>query len=290
VFRGLCFRRRWNPGRWAVVSSGLKLKKYADFPAEMHADFSGPQDMNIRWFAKTTLARVLPLRAYLAINARAAARDIASKRRWEVDIEYLPNFVHGGVTVIDVGGNHGLYTFHLSRIVGPAGRVHTFEPLPPNLGILSHTIKRHRLGNVTVHAQACGKESETATFGVPMRQGVPMLWIAKQGEDGMTFPCEIVKLDEAIFEKVSFLKIDVEGAELFVLQGARRILRESRPVILFEALDQTQEYGYPQQEVFDFLSNLGYRFFTGKGGGAALEACQGFSELRNYFCIPDSFR
>lgn len=243
--------------------------------------------MNLRWMGKIALAKILPLQTYLAINARAAAMEIASKRRWEVDIEYLPMFVHSGDTVIDVGGNHGLYTFHLSHIVGPTGRVHTFEPMPPNVDILSYTIKRHRLSNVVLHAQACGREAQTASFGVPMKQGVPMLWIAKQGSDGLKFSCEIVKLDEVISEKVSFLKIDVEGAELFVLQGAERILRESRPVILFEVLDQTQEYGYSQREVFDFLSSLGYSFLAGNGAGEPLEARTGFSDIRNYFCVPD---
>jgi FkbM family methyltransferase len=244
--------------------------------------------MNFRWMAKIALAKILPLQTYLAITARAAATEIASKRRWEDDIEYLPMFVHSGDTVIDVGGNHGLYTFHLSHMVGPTGRVHAFEPMPPNVDILSYTIKRHHLRNVVLHPQACGKEAETATFGVPMRRGVPMLWIARQGSDGLTFSCEIVKLDDVISEKVSFLKIDVEGAELFVLQGAKRILRESRPVILFEALDQTQEYGYDQREVFDFLATMGYSFLAGNGAGKALEARTGFSDLSNYFCVPDN--
>jgi FkbM family methyltransferase len=243
--------------------------------------------MNLRWMAKTAIAKMLPLQWYLAINARAAAMEIASKRRWEDEIDYLPTFVHSGQTVIDVGGNHGLYTFHLSHLVGPAGRVHTFEPMPPNVQILSYTIKRHRLSNVVLHAQACGRQAETATFSVPLKQGVPMLWIARQGSEGLTFSCEIVKLDDVIFDKVSFLKIDVEGAELFVLQGAKRILLESRPVILFEALEQTQEYGYHQQEVFDFLAAAGYHFYAANGGGEALEVRPGFSDVRNYFCVPD---
>jgi FkbM family methyltransferase len=242
--------------------------------------------MNPRQLAKIALANVTPLQVYLWFNARAAAMEIASRRRWEPEIEYLPGFVSAGDSVVDVGANHGLYSYHLSRLVGAAGQVHAFEPVPLNLKILSYTIERHRLRNVVVHPCACGDKPETATFCVPLQHGVPFLWIARQGSDGLTFSCEVVRLDDVITGNVSLLKIDVEGAELFVLRGAQRILRDCQPALLIEALGETRNYGYLQQDVFDFLASMGYRFFIGSGEGQELQRRERFTEARNYFCIP----
>jgi FkbM family methyltransferase len=238
--------------------------------------------MMARRMIKIALAKVVPQSVYLSLNARFAARDIASKRRWAPEIDFLPKFVRSGDIVVDVGGNHGLYTYHLSRLVGPSGRVHTFEPMPPNLYILRHTIHAHGLNNVTVHPKACGEKLERAKFYVPMDHGIPELGGARQGNQGLAFECEIVRLDDVIDGGVSFLKVDVEGAELFVLRGAERILRESRPVILFEAGDHTRSYGYAQQEVFDFLSRFRYTFFNGN-----MQPRQSFTEIIDYFGIPE---
>lgn len=242
--------------------------------------------MNLRQIGKIALANLLPQSVYLFVNAHAAAREIASKYRWEPEIESLRYFVTQGDVVIDVGGNHGLYAYHLSHLVGLSGRVHTFEPLPPNLSILAHTIKKHKLSNVLVHPQGCGMRAETVTFGVALDHGVPLLWLARQGEGGLRFQCDVIRLDDVIAEKVSFLKMDVEGAELFVLRGAERILRESRPVILFEALSLTGHYGYGQQEVFGFLSELEYRFLSGGDPAKALQSIEGFMGDGNYFAVP----
>lgn len=237
--------------------------------------------MIARRMIKIALARVVPQSFYLSLNARFAARDIASQRRWAPEIEFLPRFVGSGDTVVDVGGNHGLYTYHLSRLVGPSGRVHTFEPMPPNLYILRHTIHVHGLNNVTVHPSACGEKPERAMFYIPLDHGALELGGARQGNHGLPFECDIVRLDDVVDGRISFLKVDVEGAELFVLRGAERILRESRPVVLFEAGNHTRSYGYAQQAVFDFLSCFGYTFFNGK-----MQPRQSFTEIIDYFGIP----
>ncbi len=233
------------------------------------------------------LANVVPRSVYLFVNARVAARDIASGRRWVPEIAVLPKFVRSGDTVLDVGGNHGLYTYHLSRLVGPSGRVHTFEPVPPNLGIMRHTIKTLALNNVTVHPYGCGDKPGSAMFCVLLDHGVPQLgWPRPQEAQGLRFDCEIVRLDDVVDSKIGFLKIDVDGAELLVLRGAQQILRESRPVILFEAGGYTRDFGYEQQDVFDFLSSFGYRFFSGGCTSKTLEPREGFTVAEDYFALP----
>ena len=242
--------------------------------------------MNARPALKVALANLVPRSLYIGINARIAGRDIARCHRWAPEIGLLSRFVQPGDTVIDVGGNHGLYTYHLSRLVHASGRVHTFEPLPPNLTILRYTIKRYCVDNVTVHPYACGDKEERTVFSVSLNHGVPELGGARRGSRGLAYDCTVVRLDDVISAKVNFLKIDVEGAELLVLRGAERILRMHQPVVLFEASDQTHHFGYHPQAVFDFLSSLGYGFLSGGFRGKPLEPRERFTDTEDYFAVP----
>lgn len=246
-----------------------------------------PANMTPKAALKALLATLMPRRVYVAVNARVAARDIGTGNRWAPEIELLPRFVHAGDTVVDVGANHGMYTYHLSRLVGPVGCVHAFEPLPANLSILRHTIKTLKLQNVTVHPQGCGYRNEQMKFCVPTKHGVPQLALARPGIPGAQYDCEIVRLDDVIEGRIEFLKVDVEGAELHVFRGAERILRESRPAILFEASGETRGFRYEQDAVFDFLRERGYKFFSGGFQGKALEPRTHFTDAEDYFAVAE---
>ena len=175
----------------------------------------------------------------------------------------------------------------MRHLVGPSGTVHAFEPTPPTLRVLRHTVKTLRLNNVTVHPFACGEQNGFTTFSIPIEYGIPELGGARCGSNGHTHQWKVVKLDDMITPAVAFIKIDAEGGELFVLCGAERILRESRPVILFEAAAHTQRFDYQQQDVFDFPKTLGYDFFSGGFRGRPfLEPRSCFGDLEDYFAIP----
>ena len=235
---------------------------------------------------KLAVANLLPRSVYLPAYARIATWSIATKRRYAPEIDLLPRFVHSGDTVLDVGAGHGLYTYHLSRLVGPAGTVHAFEPIPLNVRILSHAVRSQALRNVVIHAQGCGEKPQRATFGVSLEHGIPQLGDPRQAPEGLQFDCEIVKLDDVIHSKVQFIKVDVEGAELFVFRGAERIIRQCQPVILFEAGQHTGAFGYEQQAVFDFLSGLNYKFFSGGWvGKKPLEPRDCFTDAEDYFAV-----
>jgi FkbM family methyltransferase len=245
--------------------------------------------MRLHSLVKAVVANVVPQSIYLPLYGFVAARDIAAKRRWAPEIDLLPHFVRAGDTVLDVGAGHGLYSYHLSRLVGQGGTVHAFEPIPPNLVVLERTIKTHGLNNVVVHPQACGDRPQRTAFGVPVMAGVPGLGAARMAGDGVRFDCDVVRLDDVIGCKVNFLKIDVEGAELFVLRGASRILKEFHPAILFEAGGHTEDFGYQQQVVFDFLSDFGYSFLSGGFvRKKPLEPRDKFTDAEDYFAVAES--
>ena len=77
--------------------------------------------------------------------------------------------------------------------------------------------------------------------------------------DIVTIESEIVKIDDLNYKKVSFMKVDVEGAELMVLKGAIKTIKESRPVVMIEIEDRwIQSYGIKRKDISNFFSDLNY--------------------------------
>jgi FkbM family methyltransferase len=133
-----------------------------------------------------------------------------------------------GDTVLDVGANVGYYTLLASVLVGGGGRVHAFEPEPRNAGFLRRHVQINGRGNVHVVQAAVSDVAGTARFDFGSGTGTGRL--AQAG----ALEVRTVRLDDYCAEHglaPAAIKIDVEGAEMSVLQGARETLRRHLPVL-----------------------------------------------------------
>jgi FkbM family methyltransferase len=157
----------------------------------------------------------------------------------------------GGV-VYDLGANVGYYTLLSAVLAGPLGRVFAFEPLPRNLEFLRRHLSLNRIDNATVIEAAVADRSGTVRFEEDASTSKGR--IAAQG----TLEVRSVALDELVarerMPRPDLLKIDIEGGEFLALQGARRILTESHPVIFLST-----HSGKVHKECLAFLESLGYR-------------------------------
>jgi FkbM family methyltransferase len=173
----------------------------------------------------------------------------------------LERLVRRGDCVFDVGANAGFFTLLASELVGPAGRVVAFEPLPRNLAYLQRHLRMNRAANVRLCAAAVGDTCGTALFHVHGHHSMGAL--SPTG----TLPVAVVTLDGFIREeKLSpphVIKIDVEGAEAAVLQGARDTLTRHRPYILLSGHGTAQ-----QQLCAAILAELGYELVLERDGSA----------------------
>ena len=152
----------------------------------------------------------------------------------------LEELVQPGWTVIDVGANIGYFTLLMANRVGPRGKVIAFEPLAENFRILQENIRLN--GHRNVVAENCALMSSSER--VELRSATPgaITWVAsvrvKQDSAVESESVEAISLDEYVqkkgIAKVDFLKIDVEGAEESVLEGATNVLSTDRPVLLIE--------------------------------------------------------
>lgn len=136
--------------------------------------------------------------------------------------------VQPGGTFLDVGAHVGFYTLLGSRLVGREGHVWAFEPDPTNAHHLREHVRINGLSNVRVEEAAVAAEEGTARFGGGSGSGTGRLTGA--GEVSV----RTVSLDPLCAchgLEPSAIKIDVEGAETAVIEGASETIRRARPVI-----------------------------------------------------------
>ncbi len=144
---------------------------------------------------------------------------------------------------LDVGANLGLYSLGLSALA-PKGRVYAFEPSPTTFGHLRANLEANGAGNVVACNRAVSDTAGTVRFhdisyfsaGSFSSDEASLLSAASYGSD--PFEAAATTIDDVVadraLERVDFVKIDVEGAELSVLAGAEKTLATYRPVTVLE--------------------------------------------------------
>ena len=192
-----------------------------------------------------------------------------------------------GGTYIDVGGHVGGFAIPVAK-AHPEITIHVFEPVPLTRSWLEANLARNGLSNrLTIWPNAVGAESSsgrmTGVDGASNHLAEPGNAAGPNAVD-----VEIVTLDELLLdqvERVDVIKCDVEGAELPAMRGAERILRRDMPDLVLE-IDRrfTPRFGYEPQELFDFLTSLGYRckWFKGENLRNATDLVQALSQTNNF--------
>ncbi len=192
-----------------------------------------------------------------------------------VELHFLQRCLRPGMTVLDIGAHHGLYSLAASKFVHPRGHVYSFEPSPRERRLLERNLRINLCANVSVQANALGATRGRATLFLVegILDGCNSLRFQDDCRNTRAIEVDVVSLDEFTQENaiaaVDFIKMDVEGAELSVLQGASRLLSSpARPLILAEISDlRTQPWGYPAREILEFLEQKGFHWFQPVGQG-----------------------
>jgi FkbM family methyltransferase len=172
-------------------------------------------------------------------------------------------FLRPGDHVIDIGANIGYYLLAAAQVVGEKGRFLAFEPLPGNYEVLKQNIElipglRDR---VQVWPWAIGDSTGTCDFYESKIPNLGSFFRHEKLEQTRTITVQVRRLDDILQSiegfRPSFLRMDVEGAELLVLAGARNLMRTYKPSLFIEfhtfsigmkgletALDEFESIGY----------------------------------------------
>lgn len=163
------------------------------------------------------------------------------------------HMIEYGDVILECGGHHGCTAIVLSNWVGDMGKVVTFEPLPNNCDIIQKNIQQNRLENVTLERKAVGAERGKITITNVSNSSVAL---SREGIE-----VEMTCLDEYEHLNPTFLKIDVEGFELQVLQGAKRILSK-RPKLAIEIhTEQLFHFGSSIEDLFRLIGVEDYNLW-----------------------------
>lgn len=193
------------------------------------------------------------------------------------EFAFLDRLLRPGMTFVDVGANEGLFSLHAARRVGAAGRVVAVEPSSRERRQLERNVARNRLGNVTIVPCALGGEAGSARLRIAGKLHGGHNTLGDFVYDGTTAAgtedVPVETLDALVrrlaLGRVDAVKIDVEGAELKVLNGARELLGTARPVLLIEANEEAlRRQAGSTDDMIAMLRELRYeiRVFSARTG------------------------
>jgi FkbM family methyltransferase len=199
------------------------------------------------------LAGLLPPRWQHELRRLHFHRQISRRRFVTEEKEYalLESFLRPGDWALDIGANVGHYTMRMSQLVGAAGRVIALEPVPDTFALLAANARLFAYANVSLVNAAASDRIATLSFEIPrFPDGLPNYYQARFSGDRTGLAVLALPVDAlALPVTVRLVKVDVEGHEMAVLKGMRRLLERDHPVLIVET---------GAQETVDVLTGLGY--------------------------------
>jgi len=199
-------------------------------------------------------------------------------------------YLQPGAVAIDVGANLGEWTVPLARAVGAAGRVVAVEPAPLAANALEATLGANALRQAEVVRCAIGDHDGSAEFAVPIvtsartDTGIARIGAAGPGEEALNVPMSSLDslASECGLDRIDLIKIDVEGHEKLVLDGAETTLSRFRPALVIET---GHEADGDRRAIHDRLIGLGYRML-----GVLLDHGMAEADWEAYVSLQSPFR
>lgn len=210
-------------------------------------------------------------------------------------LHFIKNNISKGQTFVDVGANIGLMSIIAQKKVGETGQVWAFEAHPKTFEILEKNLELNDLNSV--HSFECGlgnrKEKLTLYDNWSINRGAASTVV--QAENAKTTEISILTLDEVVIGQgifVDMIKIDVEGMEWEVLDGAKRTIETCRPILIVE-FSTERKAGKSREELYkkilDFDMYSIFKLAGGKERTSKLIQVKNGADLPfddNVFCMP----
>ena len=180
------------------------------------------------------------------------------------DFKIFKDNVKVGDTVVDLGANIGYFTLILAKLVGPTGKVFAFEPDPRNLTLLKKNIEYNNYKNVIIVPKAVSNVNDKCTLYVGQKTfGQNKIYKPKKTRTQKFVPTdsETIRLDDFfkannLLDKISFIKMDIEGAEVLALSGMKKILKLNKNIKIFTEVEISylEDAGSSYDQFIDLLT------------------------------------
>ena len=188
-------------------------------------------------------------------NNSSVIKALLNDRIWEKKITNLFNhYIQEDWVVVDAGAYIGLHTLTLSKL---AKEVISFEPQPLVYQCLKNTLEKQNIDNVKLyHLALSNKKSDTHIH--TNNDGDASIEGIRDAKFNMKFPCETNKLDNIINKKIHLIKIDVEGHEWELIDGATKTIIKHRPIIILETFKRNNNIKKIKQFILSFNYSASY--------------------------------
>jgi len=173
-----------------------------------------------------------------------------------------------GDVVLDIGANIGYYSLIFAKLIGQQGKVFSFEPEPSNFKLLKKNVEINNYNNIILQNSAVSNNNGKIKLYLSHEQsGTHRIFPSTICSEDFV-EVDMIRLDDyfenyLLKEKISFVKIDVEGAELGVLEGMRSILEANHKLqILIEFIPPNiREFGANPMDVLNLLENYNFKIY-----------------------------
>lgn len=203
-------------------------------------------------------------------DKRIVTLEILNFKNFEgVFFDFYLDVIKNAEVVFDIGANIGWHDLCAAKLNSKI-KVFSFEPIKETFGYLLKNIEINNLINIIPNNIGLSNKNSTASFFIdPEHSGSAS---EKKITENNTKRIKVVlkKLDDYCqknrIDKIDLIKCDVEGAELFVLKGGIKVLKELKPIILIEMLRKwSKKFGYHPNDIIDLMNSLDYHCYTFEG-------------------------
>lgn len=206
--------------------------------------------------------------------------------------DLLKEYLKPGMQVLDIGAHIGLFSVACSRLTENTGKIICFEPTPGTFSILKETLKLNHCDNVTAVQAAVSNKNGMATFyESKANEGCNSNSLVKNRSERefSAYDVKLVTIDSITADnllKPSFIKIDVEGAELDALKGGIQTFKTLKPVLLLGLHPAFIKLkGDSLEAIWDVLQDCNYRVKLEDKLMAKEDFC-GRNSLFDVHCFP----
>jgi FkbM family methyltransferase len=235
------------------------------------------------------LRRNLKARHY----AHLLSHDLVGR---DPDLYGLRLLVKNDDNVVDIGANVGIWTHYLAQLVGPEGRVWSFEPVPETFALLSLNVQRFDLKRVVVINQAVSDSETMMPMSVPRdSRGIRNYHLARIGlvPNSSAFQISAVRLDSWFLRagkpQITFVKIDTEEHELACIRGMSLLLDSCRPSLCVEISSDLDDSASDGSQLESLLKVRGYETYIWIRDSFQVRP-RGERRTNYFFMQPEHFR